>query len=58
MFTSVLHVAGAFRAAVSTLPVFGIGILLMGSWFLGKMAAGFHLPSITGFILAGMLLGP
>jgi len=38
--------------------VFGVGILLMGSFFLGRAAEKFNLPAITGFILAGLLLGP
>lgn len=58
MLTSFLNAADTFRATVSAHPVFGIGILLMGSWFLGRVAANLRLPSITGFILAGMVLGP
>jgi len=47
-----------FRNTVILHPVFGIGILLVGSWFLGRLAARLRLPSITGFIVAGMVLGP
>ncbi|OPL18862.1 MAG: hypothetical protein AVO35_02705 [Candidatus Aegiribacteria sp. MLS_C] len=38
--------------------VFGVGILLMGSYFMGRLAERVNLPAITGFILAGLLLGP
>lgn len=38
--------------------VFGLGILLMGSYFMGRLAERVKLPAITGFILAGLLLGP
>lgn len=38
--------------------VFGVGILLMGSYFMGRFAEKVRLPAITGFILAGLLLGP
>lgn len=38
--------------------VFGVGILLTGSYFMGRLAERLKLPAITGFILAGLLLGP
>lgn len=38
--------------------VFGIGILLTGSYFMGRLAERLNLPSITGFILAGLIIGP
>ncbi len=47
-----------FRDVVSVHPVFGVGILLVGSFFLGRLAASAGIPSITGFIVAGLLLGP
>ncbi len=46
------------RDAFSHHLVFGVGILLMGSYFVGRLAERVHLPAITGFILAGLLLGP
>ncbi len=46
------------RDLFSSHVVFGVGVLLVGSFFLGSMAERFGLPSITGFILAGLLLGP
>lgn len=66
--TDQLHLAGAaepmtgilldFRETVSIHPVFGLGILLVGSWFLGWVAEKRGIPAVSGFILAGMLLGP
>ncbi len=38
--------------------VFGMGVLLTGSYFMGRLAEKLNLPSITGFILAGLLIGP
>lgn len=46
------------RDAFSRHLVFGVGILLMGSYFMGRLAERLNLPAITGFILAGLLLGP
>ncbi len=37
--------------------VFSIGILLMTGYFLGKMAEKLHLPAITGYLIAGLVLG-
>ncbi len=37
--------------------VFGTGILLFTGFFLGKLAEKMKLPSITGYIFAGLLLG-
>ncbi|PIE52629.1 hypothetical protein CSA37_05205 [Candidatus Fermentibacteria bacterium] len=58
MFNSALEIFAGFRDVVSVHPVFGIGILLVGSFFLGRLAAKVRIPSITGFIIAGLLLGP
>ncbi len=58
MFTSVINALTGFRDVVSIHPVFGIGVLLVGSFFLGRLAARLGIPSITGFIIAGLLLGP
>ena len=46
------------RNVISIHPVFGVGILLIGSFFLGRLASKVGIPSITGFIIAGILLGP
>lgn len=37
--------------------IFGIGVLLMGGFFFGKLAQRFKLPAVTGYIVAGLLLG-
>ncbi|MDO9547874.1 MAG: cation:proton antiporter [Candidatus Marinimicrobia bacterium] len=37
--------------------IFGTGILLMTGYFFGRIAELLKLPSITGYILAGLLLG-
>jgi Kef-type K+ transport system membrane component KefB len=48
----------ALRDTFSVHLVFGVGILLTGSYFLGKLAVRIGVPAITGFIVAGLLLGP
>lgn len=54
----VIETLSVFRATVGIHPVFGLGLLLGGSWLLGRLAEKHRIPSVTGFILAGMLLGP
>lgn len=54
ILTSLLEI----RDVVSIHPVFGVGILLVGSFFLGRLASKAGIPAITGFIVAGMILGP
>jgi Kef-type K+ transport system membrane component KefB len=46
------------RDTFSVHLVFGVGVLLTGSYFLGRLAARVGIPAITGFIVAGLLLGP
>jgi len=46
------------RDTFSVHLVFGVGILLTGSYFLGKLALKAGIPAITGFIIAGLILGP
>jgi len=46
------------REVISQHIVFGVGILLTGSYFMGRLAERIKLPAITGFILTGLLLGP
>ncbi|MGP1347491.1 MAG: cation:proton antiporter [Phycisphaerales bacterium] len=36
----------------------GIGLLLLGSWFIGMSLKAIGLPKITGFLIFGMLMGP
>ena len=58
MFSDISGYILDMREAFSHHVVFGVGILLMGSYFMGRLAEKVHLPAITGFILAGLLLGP
>jgi Kef-type K+ transport system membrane component KefB len=58
MFSDLLRYLLEIREAFSHHIVFGVGILLMGSYFMGRLAEKVRLPAITGFILAGLLLGP
>ncbi|MCD4829781.1 MAG: cation:proton antiporter [Candidatus Cloacimonetes bacterium] len=37
--------------------LFSVGVLLVVGYFIGKLAEKLHLPEITGFIVAGLLLG-
>jgi Kef-type K+ transport system membrane component KefB len=37
--------------------LFGLGVLLIGGFLFGKLAEKVKLPSITGYILAGLILG-
>jgi len=38
-------------------PLFTVGVLLTAGYFLGKLVSKIRLPEITGFIIAGLLLG-
>ncbi len=58
MFSDLSGYLLELREAFSHHIVFGVGILLMGSYFMGRLAEKVRLPAITGFILAGLLLGP
>ncbi len=37
--------------------IFGVGILLIAGYFVGRLAEKIHLPAITGYIFTGLLLG-
>lgn len=37
--------------------IFGVGILLIAGYFIGKLAEKVRLPAITGYIFAGLFLG-
>ena len=37
--------------------IFGVGILLIAGFFIGKLAEKIHLPAITGYIFTGLVLG-
>ncbi|WP_319562014.1 cation:proton antiporter [Marispirochaeta sp.] len=46
-----------FRDLMSNHALFTLGMLLVVGYFIGKLASRFHLPEITGFIIAGLLMG-
>ena len=54
----VLQFLAGLRDMFNTHIVFGLGILLTGSYFLGMLSEKVGIPAITGFIIAGLLLGP
>lgn len=39
-------------------PLFTVGIMLVMGYFIGSLAEKVKLPEITGFILAGLIMGP
>lgn len=47
----------ALRELLSTHGLFSTGMLLILGYFLGKLAGKVRLPEITGYIIAGILLG-
>ena len=52
-----LSVLNNFKELFGHHVVFGTGILLISGYFFGKLAELVHLPSITGYIIAGVVLG-
>ncbi|MGM0597900.1 MAG: cation:proton antiporter [Myxococcota bacterium] len=46
-----------YKNFLITSPLLVIGLLLVFGFFLGKIAEKFKLPNISGYILAGLLLG-
>jgi Kef-type K+ transport system membrane component KefB len=55
--TAVLEPVLRLRDLLNVHPLFSVGILLMVGYGLGKLASRVNLPEITGFILAGILMG-
>ncbi len=55
---SLLTALEAFRNVLTGQPVLGIGLLLVGGWFLGRAMSKLGLPAMAGFIGAGVILGP
>lgn len=47
----------AFRDVVSSNALFTVGILLLFGYVIGKLVGKLHLPEITGYIIAGLILG-
>ncbi len=48
----------AFRNLLHGNLIFGIGALLLAGFVGGKLAARLRLPAISGFVVAGLVLGP
>jgi len=48
----------AIRNTLHNNLIFGIGALLLAGFVGGKLATKFRLPTISGYIVAGLLLGP
>ncbi len=48
------HIRGYFHQNL----FFGIGVLLLASFFGGRLANRLKFPAVTGYILAGMIMGP
>jgi len=53
----ILNIFHNFKELFGHHVIFGTGILLFSGYFLGKLADRLKLPAITGYILAGLLLG-
>ncbi len=47
-----------FSRVLQLNPLFALSIILLGGFFLGKLAERVYLPEITGFIVAGLIAGP
>ncbi len=47
----------AMRDLVANHGLFSTGMLLILGYFLGKLVSRLHLPEITGYIIAGLILG-
>ena len=45
------------RDLMSNHPLFSVGILLVVGFFIGRLAGRVKLPEITGFIIAGLIMG-
>ncbi len=52
-----LHELISLRDLLNEHPLFALGILLIFGFLIGKLVVRIHLPEITGYIIAGLLLG-
>lgn len=55
-----MHAAGTFGSSSETLagPELAFGFLLLMAYFNGKLVSRIGLPKLTGYILAGIVVGP
>lgn len=56
--TTVIDAIIAFRDLVHGNLIFGVGALLLAGFVGGKIATRLKLPTISGYIVAGLVLGP
>lgn len=54
----ILQALTATRDLLHNNLIFGMGALLLAGYFGGKLASRLSLPTISGYIVAGLLLGP
>lgn len=54
---AMLATLGELKSVLGEHPMFAAGLLLMLGYLIGKLAARLRLPEITGYILAGLLVG-
>jgi Kef-type K+ transport system membrane component KefB len=54
---TLVHDLHSLKAVLGEHPMFGAGLLLMSGYLIGKLAAKLKLPEVTGYILAGLLVG-
>ena len=55
--TSILALWNNVTQLIHHHPLLALGLLLIGGFFLGKLCELVKLPSITGYILSGLVLG-
>jgi Kef-type K+ transport system membrane component KefB len=53
VFDKIIHI----RSVMITHPLFVLGMLLVVGYFIGKLAEKIKLPEITGYLVAGLLMG-
>lgn len=57
LLASLFQSADELKQVFGEHPMFAVGLLLMAGYVIGKIVAKFQLPEITGYILAGLLVG-
>jgi Kef-type K+ transport system membrane component KefB len=53
-----MHLTGTLTSAGAAGPELAFGYLLLSAYFNGKLVNRFGLPKLTGYILAGIVVGP
>lgn len=57
MLAAALHPMNELKTVLGEHPMFAAGLLLMAGYGLGKVAAKLRLPEVTGYLIAGLLVG-